>query len=99
MDNSPWLKRLLQKTEKRKLVNITLWKILSFDKNFYNAYSLLWFTLLMFIFAYTLAELGFIENYFLLAKSYIQNNFDLNNVFQEIKSYFTSLLGLITFFT
>ena len=99
MDNSPWLKRLLQKTEKRKPVHISLWKILSFDKNFYNASSLLWFMLIMFIFAYALAELGFIENYFLLTKNYIQNNFDLNNMFLEIKNYFTSFLGFISFFT
>jgi hypothetical protein len=64
VDNSSWLKRLLANTEKRKTKKISLWKILKNDKTFYNAASLLWFVVLLFIFAYVFMELGFIPHYF-----------------------------------
>ena len=72
IDNSSWLKRLLTKTEKRKSKNISLWAILKNNKNFYNAASLLWFVVLIFIFTYVFIEFEFIPNYFLLFKQTLQ---------------------------
>jgi hypothetical protein len=72
IDNSSWLKRLLAKTEKRQPKNISLWAILKHNKNFYNATSLLWCVFLIFIFLYVFMELGFMPNYFLQIKDFLQ---------------------------